>query len=249
MAKILAFDIETAPNLGYVWGKYEQDILSYQQEGYMLCFSYRWLHEKTVKARALPDYPSYKKYPTNDKALVQDLYDLFEQADIVIAHNGDAFDIKYANGRFLAHGLPPPRPYQTVDTLKIARQLFKLNSNKLDDLGNLLAVGRKVETGGFKLWLGCMAGDAKAWSKMVKYNKQDVDLLVAVYERLQGWKRGHPNRNTIDQTTNNCASCGHHKLWKLGEVVVNGGRKQRYRCQKCGANNYSSLKKGKPLVT
>ena len=42
--KIALFDIETAPSLGYFWGKlWETDIVGVKEPWYMLCFSYKWL--------------------------------------------------------------------------------------------------------------------------------------------------------------------------------------------------------------
>ena len=154
--KILYVDIETAPNTSYTWGKWEQNVLSFVRESYLICVSYKWEGKKT-QVKALPDFPTYQTDPYNDKELVKLLYDLFNEADIIIAHNGDKFDIKYANGRFLVHNLYPPTSYRTIDTLKIARQTFKLNSNKLDDLGTVLNLGNKTETGGFKLCQGRLA--------------------------------------------------------------------------------------------
>ena len=243
MAKILIFDIESAPNLGYVWGKYEQNILSYERETYLLCYAYKWYKETNTKVVALPDFESYKDNPSNDKELVQTLWNLFEQADIIIAHNGDQFDIKYANGRFLYHGLTPPQNYKTVDTLKVARGRFKLNSNKLNDLGTLLQVGKKVETGGFELWLGCMAGDDKAWKKMKKYNKQDVELLEQVYIKLLPWIKNHPNLNFMNDVDRpQCPYCQSEKVWKLGLDKSMSNPRQRWRCMGCGANLYTSTK-------
>ncbi len=54
--KILVFDIETSPSLGYVWGKYKQYVIEFEQEWNMLCFAYKWLGEKKIHSKALPDY-------------------------------------------------------------------------------------------------------------------------------------------------------------------------------------------------
>lgn len=235
---ILIFDIESSPNLGYAWGKYEQNILGYVRESYMLCYAYKWYCESETKVVALPDFSSYKRDKANDKALVKSLWDLFNMADVIIAHNGDKFDIKYSNGRFLVHGLTPPTTYKTVDTLKVARSKFKLNSNSLNDLGKILNVGKKVETGGFDLWLDCMAGRKDAWERMKEYNKQDVDLLTLVYEKLRPWVKNHPN--IAEGGINTCPHCQGHKIWKIGADKFS--TKQRWRCQGCGANLYSSIK-------
>lgn len=241
--RILLFDIESTPNLGYSWGKWETNVLGFVRETYMLCYAYKWYGEEKTQVVSLPDFALYKKERTNDRALVKSLWNLFNEADVIIAHNGDKFDIKYTNGRFLAHGMKPPTTYKTIDTLKVARSKFKLNSNSLNDLGAFLKVGKKVETGGFDLWLGCMANDKGSWKKMIEYNKQDVDLLEAVYDKLRPWVKNHPNL-TFEGAIIACPHCQSEKLWKIGKDKFS--YKQRWRCQGCGANVYTTVKNHKP---
>lgn len=104
--KILLYDIETMSNVAYVWGKYEQDVIAYIQEGYMLSWSAKWLDGKQI-TKGLNDYKGYKPNTPDDKALVSELYELISEADIVIAHNGDRFDVKKMNTRFIYHKLTP----------------------------------------------------------------------------------------------------------------------------------------------
>jgi len=153
----------------------------------------------------------------------------------VIGHNGDKFDVKKTNARFIAHGMNPPSPYKTIDTLKVARRFFKFDSNKLDQLGRYLKLGRKVETGGIQLWFGCMSGKMSAWNKMVKYNKQDVQLLEDVYLKLRPWMSNHPNLNKYMETAHNCPACGSHDLQRRGTdgTVGNVNLYQRWRCNDC----------------
>jgi len=241
-AKILLFDIETAPNLAYVWGKYEQNVIDYQHEWYMLTFAYKWYGEKKVHGRALPDYRGYKKGSMDDKKLVSELRDLFDEADIIVGHNGDQFDIKKSNARFLVHGLPPPSPYKTVDTKKVAKKYFNFNSNKLDDLGQHLGLGRKEKHEGFELWLGCMRGDPKSWAHMLKYNKQDVNLLESVYETMKPWMTNHPNLAAIAGKECACPNCEGGNLQRRGFNYTRTGKFQRYSCLDCGA--WSSARRG-----
>lgn len=233
--KILVFDIETAPNLAYVWGKWEQDVLSFKQHWYVICVAYKWLGEKETYVISLPQYSTYKKTPTSDELLIKEVWKLFDKAEVIIAHNGDAFDIKKINARFLKHGLEPPSPYKTIDTLKIARKYFKLDSNKLDDLGDYFNIGRKLQTGGFNLWLGCIAGDKEAWKKMTDYNKMDVVLLEKVYYKLRGWNTSSPNMNLHLGGVTNCPNCGSMHVIKRGFGVTRSRTYQRHQCLNCGA--------------
>jgi len=231
--KSLLFDIETAPNLAYVWGKYEQDVIEFKSHWYIISFAYKWLGGK-IKSYSLPDFKNYAKDPEDDKELCRKLWELFNEADCLIAHNGRAFDIKKTQAKFLQHGFPPPEPFKQIDTLSVARKYFKFDSNRLDDLGKYLGIGEKINTGGWKLWEGCIKGDKKAWAKMVRYNKRDVELLEKVYLKMRPWIQGHPNINLYGKTDDKCPNCG-------GGLTRQGTRKnrstinQQYKCRNCGA--------------
>lgn len=114
------------------------------------------------------------------------LWKLLNACDICIAHNGDRFDIKKINARFLFHGLPPPRPYKTIDTLKISRRNFGLSSHRQDDIGKFAGTGRKLKTDK-DLWLDCIKGKKKALKQMKFYNAQDVVLLEKNYRKFLPW--------------------------------------------------------------
>ena len=237
--RILLFDIENSPNIGYVWGKHEQEVIDFQKEWYMLSFAYKWLGEKTVKAYSLPDFKTYKKDKTNDKELLKMLWKLLDEADVVVGHNSNSFDIRKTNARFIVNGMMRPSPYKTVDTLREARKHFFFNSNKLDHLSTLLGIGRKVETGGFKLWLDCMSGDMKAWKRMVKYNKNDILLLEDLYLLLRPWIINHPNRALMDGKERACPTCSSEKVHSKGFAYTRVGKFRRWICTNCGAYSQS----------
>ena len=226
-AKILIFDIETQPNLSYTWGKWQQDVIRFKSEWEMLSFAYKWLGERKTIAVGRDKF--------SEEALVLRLRQLFDEADVVIAHNGNSFDVKMCNAKFIEFGLTPPSYYKSIDTKLVAKRYFRFNSNKLDDLGNILGLGRKIETGGFDLWLGCMQGDKKAWKKMLAYNKQDVVLLEKVYLKLRPWIDNHPGINLLEGRPEACPKCGSGPLQKRGTIkTTKVALIQRYQCQNCG---------------
>jgi len=233
-AKILLYDIETAPNLIHTWGVYEQNALEVIRPWYLLCFAYKWLDDPSTKVIALPDFEKeYKKDPENDYQLIKYLHELFNEADVVVAHNGNSFDQKKVHARFLMHGFDPPTFYRQIDTLKEARKNFRFDSNRLNDLGLMLELGEKVDTGGYSLWKDCMAGDLKAWNKMKKYNKQDVVLLEKVYKSLRPWISNHPNVSILNGLTDGCPKCGARHLQKRGIRHNKTTSYQEYQCQSC----------------
>jgi hypothetical protein len=238
--KVCFIDLETSPNLTYTWfGNYEVDVIEQVEEGYILSFAYKWLGDKTVRAYCLNDFKG------NKKKLVEELWKVFDEADVIVAHNGNKFDIKWANRAFILYGLTPPSPFKSVDTLSVARSKFKFNSNRLNDLGKYLGLGVKVDTGGFGLWKKCMIGDKKAFKQMVKYNKQDVSLLEKVYLRFLPYINNHPKMSIDDTQT--CPNCGSEHIIKRGTRPSGNNIVQRYVCLDCGkwatGNNVNVISK------
>lgn len=233
--KLLLIDLETSPHTGYTWGKYEQNVIAFTDYSQIICMAWKWYGEKEVYAECQADLKGYRPGKLEDKKLVKDLWELLDKADVVLAHNGDRFDVKVANARFVYHNLVPPSPYQTLDTKKIAKRIGMFPSNKLDDLGQYFQVGQKMQTGGFDLWAGCIAGYPESWSKMKRYNKQDIVLLEKIYMRLLPWTTNHPNYNVYGDTHFNCPNCGGYNVEHRGFSMNRTGRRQRYQCKDCGA--------------
>lgn len=235
-ANVLLYDVETSPNLAWIWGKYEQNALGeFVKERQIISFAYKWLGEKEVYVLSLRKFKGYKSNPDDNRALVKRLHEVMRRADVVIGHNVDRFDDRRVNTEFIKHGLLPPRAHKTVDTLKVARKYFDFNSNKLDDLGRVLRVGRKVKHWGFDLWARCMRGDMEAWAKLEEYNAGDVTLLEAVYKRLLPWIKNHPDLNALDRRIG-CPKCKAPgtKLQRRGWEIAGSGRRRRYQCMGCG---------------
>lgn len=232
--RILFLDIETTPLLGWVWGKWKQNVIAFKQDSYMLSFAYRWMGDSTIRVKALCDYPNYSRNKRNDGLLVRDLWKLLDRADIVIAHNGDRFDIRKTNSRLVYHRLPPPSPFKTIDTLKIARSSFRFDGNSLNDLVHFLKLGAKLPHTGFHLWESCMHGNPKAWVQMKEYNIHDIVLLEKVYHRLKAWAKSHPNL-AIYSNSKCCPTCQSDDVQKRGLRYLVKRIKQQYNCMNCGA--------------
>lgn len=222
-------DIETSPGLGWSWGRRETDILRVKQDWELLSFAWKELGRGKVNCYARPDFKD-----KTDKALTRAAWGILDSSDVVIGHNLDKFDHRKLRAKFVEHRLPPPRPYKTIDTLKIARKHFAFSSNKLNDLAQTLGVGAKMRTGGLDLWFDCMDGDPAAWRKMVAYNKRDVVLLESVYERLKAWHSNHPNM-PLHSGMAGCPVCSSINLQRRGYVVSKVTKSPRWQCMDCGA--------------
>ncbi|CAB4182994.1 Ribonuclease H-like domain containing protein [uncultured Caudovirales phage] len=235
MAKILLYDIETSPIISYNWGIWDQNAIEVIEDWQILCFAYKWLGDDGVTVVGQDDFRSYTPGVNNDFMVVAKLWQLFDEADVVIAHNGDSFDQKKAQARMMAHDLTPPSPYKQLDTKKIAKRYAAFTSNKLSDLAKKFGIALKDDPGGFATWKGCMAGDAPSWAKMKEYNRQDVVVLEELYLKLRPWINSHPAMNILDGRPEACPKCGEGPLEKRGTLKINSASSvQRYRCKSCG---------------
>lgn len=246
--RILIYDIETSPLVSYTWGIWEQNVIKVIQDWQILCFAYQWYGESKIHFIAQWQYKSYKPgvYKLDDKNVVIELWKLFNEADVIIAHNGNSFDQKKSQARMIAHKLPPPAPYKQLDTKIIAKRVGAFTSNKLDDLGALIGGGHKEETGGFKLWEQCMEGDRKAQRKMEKYNRMDVKRLEELYTGLRPWVTNHPAMNIDPVERDKCPKCGVvGKMQSRGFLHRKINKVRRYQCMSCGG--WSQARKPEPV--
>ena len=244
VAKILLFDIETAPMEVYTWSLYPKFINHDHviKDWSMLSWSAKWLFSDTMLSQTVSPEEAKAR---EDSSILQGIWKLLDECDIAIAHNGDKFDVKKINTKFILNGMNPPMPYRVIDTLKVARSCFSFASNSLDYLMQQLSDSGKMETGGFKLWKRCMAGDAEALQLMVDYNRQDVLILEELYLLVRPWVKSHPNVGLyIDTEETVCTNCGNTDLHWGGYYHTPAGRYQAFRCHGCGAigrSRYSAL--------
>lgn len=236
LPKVLLFDIETSPLQAFIFQKsvWKANVGSDQviSEWFMLTWSAKWLFDTEIMSERLTGKEAVKE---DDGRIVKSLWKLLNEADIVIAHNGDSFDVPNMNTRFIVHGLPPTSPYQTIDTMLVARKQFGFTHNSLNALAKVFGFDPKLDTD-FELWKQCVAGDDKALEYMQKYNQGDVKTLEDVYVKLRPWIKGHPNLGLyVEATGAVCPNCGSEDIqWTDKYYFTQTGKYQTFRC-KCGA--------------
>jgi hypothetical protein len=189
---------------------------------------------------------------TDDKLLLSKLWDILDEADIVVAQNGKAFDIKKINARMLMSGLGPYSPIKIIDTMLIAKHTFGFTSNKLAWLSDHLTDSKKLlhkEFPGFELWAECLKDNPKAWKAMKEYNVIDTIATEKLYLKLRPWMENHPNVAAyVDSEEHLCPKCGSAKLGKRGKALTQSGEYVRYCCIECGGwsrTRYTTNSNGK----
>jgi len=236
-AKILSLDIETAPVLAHVWSLWKQNVGLNQikEDWFIMSFCAKWMHRKTVIYQDQQHVPNME----DDSALLAALWELLNEADIIIVQNGIKFDVKKINARFFAHGMPPPAPYQIVDTLVVAKRHFGFTSNKLAYMTDKFCTIKKrkhEKFPGFELWVECLKRNPAAWQEMKVYNIDDVRSMEELYLKMRPWVEGHPNVSAIrGDDEMHCPKCGSDDVIQKGyRFTTQGGKYARFRCNCCG---------------
>lgn len=226
--RILIYDIETLPNEGYFFECYTDrpiPLTFIKRSGTIITIAYKFLGDTQTKV--------IKGKPYNDKALLKQFLPIWESAHYTVAHYGDKFDMRYIAARLLQNNLPSLAPVTQIDTYKIARRHFRLNSNKLDYLGEILGVGRKNRTDS-TLWVRCAQGDKDAIEEMAKYNMQDVDLLESVFVKLLPHCQTRLNLSLFEgDNVQRCHHCGSDDVELKGYQMNKTTVRHRFRCKNC----------------
>lgn len=232
--KVLLLDIESSPIFGAVWKLWDNNLSldMIQDDWFILSYAAKWLGSEDVI------YSDCRRTFEDDRQLLVELHALLDEADFIIAHNGDRYDVKKINARLILNGFSPPSPYKTIDTLKMAKKSFAFTSNKLEYLTWELCKDKKLSHGkfpGYKLWKECLAGNEEAWEEMKEYNIVDVTSLEELYIKLRPWYPNHPLIFTPESPEDYiCPKCSGTHLQKRGKYVSRTGIKyQRYQCMDC----------------
>jgi len=228
----LFFDVETSPNIGLFWqAGYKQkiDYSNIIKERAIICVCYKWEEEKEI-------YSLQWDKSQSDKKLLQQFVEVANQATELVGHNGDKFDLPWIRTRCLFHRVPMFPHYTSIDTLKIARNKFKFNSNRLNYIAGYLGFGSKIKTE-FDLWKSILLdNNSTSMEKMIKYCKKDVLLLERVYKELKTHVNPVSHYGVIfGEDRGSCPECGSDDLKKVNSrTTATGLKKIQMKCNTCG---------------
>ncbi len=234
--KILLFDIETLPMEVYAWSLWQDSIPlnMIKKDWTILGWCAKWYGEDKVFYADVEGQKDLR----DDKKILKQLHVLLDEADIVVGHNSDAFDVKKINARFILNGMQPPSSFKKMDTKKMAKKYFGFTSNKLAYLTDKLCKRyKKLSHGnfpGFKMWDACLNKNKEAFKELKEYNTYDVLSLEELFSIMLPWESaslfdvyGHAD----DQQ----CTCGHKLFKKCGFHYTATGKFQKHKCKNCGA--------------
>lgn len=225
--QLLVLDIETRPNLAWVWGLWDQNVGTNQiaEACEMVCFSAKWIGKHKVTFRSV--------YDDGKDNMLRDLWQMLDAADAVIHYNGRRFDVPHINREFLQAEMDPPSPYKQIDLLAAVKKRFKFPSNKLEYIVQELGIGEKLKHEGFDLWRRCMNDEPSAWKLMRQYNINDVALTELLYERIKAWIPNIPSYAAFSGKRV-CPACGSASLQNRGMAYTQQSAYKRFVCNDCG---------------
>lgn len=238
--RICTLDIETKPALSRHFGMFNQNfgLAQVVEPTEVLSFGAKFLGNREVE--------HYSTWADGFDDMIRHAHRILTEADVVVWYNGDGFDMKHLQWEFARLGMPRPKPYKTIDLLKVVRREFRPMSKKLDFVASQLGLGSKVHHDGFALWMRVIDGDAKAQRLMETYCKQDVKLTEKLYLRLLPWLPSGVNLPLIASNDKGCPVCGALAVKSEGDSAFTALTEYAlYSCRNCEAWYRSNIVKNR----
>ena len=237
--KVLFLDIESSPNVGLFWSAgYKINVPSDNiiRERQIICICWKWQGEKTVHSL------DYGKDGENEKEMLKDITLVINQADLIVGHNHEKFDMAFIRSRLLCYGLPPFGVISTEDTYRLSAKTFYLNSYSLNYMSKFIGVGEKIRTD-YAMWKDILLrSSSTALRKMVKYCKNDVVIQEKVYDKISPFVTHSVNKALlgISPSKFGCPSCGSMDVQRYGLRTTRVAKQQRWKCNGC-AHVYTTV--------
>ena len=250
--KILLFDIEVSRGIYKLYnpGKQTVGLKDVEARAFMLGWCAKWLFDDKVYSSFVTRQEAKNR---DDYNVVKRLYPLISKADLVIAHNGDKYDIRKINWFFSLYNFQPNNRYITLDTYKKSKELFGAESCSLGYLLKMYGFNGKGVMYS-EDWEDIETGRVSAKVKAEPYCRDDVLGLEDLYLKIRPWIRHHPNMSIyyemyhpLEEEESYCPRCLHvlgDMRWDKQYRTPNGTIYASANCPHCG----SVLRKCKKYV-
>lgn len=173
----------------------------------------------------------------DDSKLLKKLWDIFNEADVIITQNGKKFDEPKIKARMMLAGFKPYRPFKHHDTFEQNTDK-EFTSHSLDYLTDKFCTKYKKlkhkAFPGLSLWKECRKGNPKAWAEMRKYNNMDVLSDEELFLNTRGWSKKSAPRLFYDTLNRQCKYCGENRLVIDGKDRTVTKTYHYMQCRSCG---------------
>lgn len=233
--KTLFFDIETCYNIvkSFQIGEVRLNHNSIVEHSKIIMICYKWEGDKKVHSLVWDENPDKKAIIRgDDRKMIKEFAKVVKEADQLIAHNGDRFDLKWFRTQCLLYGVIIPPDIITIDTLKEARKYFRFPSNRLDYISKRLGYGGKDKITEESWDMITLYNDPKHLKKMVKYCKRDVLELENVYQDFKPYIKAKLT-DTLNRP--DCPKCGGKTIIEKYRRRATGTEMVQLQCKVCGS--------------
>ena len=240
--KFLLIDTEWSYALAYFFPSKRDQFIparNIKHHQFCPCAAYKWLGlGNTTIVSVLDDKERFKRNFRDDYHVAKTMHEVMTEADVIIGHNGDFFDIRNLNVIFRRHELGPIPEKKTIDTLKAARKYFNFAGNSLADLLREFGLPTKEDKPD---WTALTEGCPKAIKKAGKYCGVDVDRLEPVFLEIRPFMRKQHILKKPGQIKE-CDACQSKRVNCRGDTFFNGKIYKRVICMECGHNMRGDIK-------
>lgn len=130
----------------------------------------------------------WKTRRSNDLEIVKQICDELSKYDILIAHNGQKFDIPFLRSRMSYWNLGQFPNKKVIDPYQIARNKYRLSSNSLAALSEFFQTKVKKSSVPGHIWVkAALDGDKKAMDYIVDHCKRDVLALAELIDIVKAY--------------------------------------------------------------
>ena len=190
-----------------------------------ICVAWRFVGAKKVEFAS--------EWDDGQQGMHQRIWDAVNQADIVVGHNSQSFDMRALNTGWRDLGIQPPAPYKNIDTLRTAQSVFGDESRTLDALTRRLGIAHKTDR--YDVDRQACAGHKPSQRRIRSYNCGDVVASTELYWAFLPWTKNHPHVAPmlgLDHLV--CGRCGSDDVERDGTYSPAVYIYNRYRCNTCG---------------
>ncbi len=232
-------DIETSPCIVMVWemGKQYVTVDQLIADWHIMAFSAKRLNAPASET-------IYMETRTkNDKDLLTKLWEIFNEADVIITQNGKKFDEPKIKARMMLTGFKPYKPFEHHDTY-LQNNDKEFTSHSLAYLSEKFCTKYKKlkhkKFSGLSLWKECLGAkvtlhpNPEAWEEMKKYNIHDVLSDEELYLKTRGWSKQKAPTIFEGDVGRKCSYCGEFKLVIDGYKMKQRVKYKYMHCTSCG---------------
>jgi len=185
--KVLVYDIETSQVRADVWStgkqyiRHDQLVEGPEGETRIISIAWKFVGEDKVYDLIWDD--------GDDKQLMIDFLDIYNNAQLVVGQNNNSFDNKLVATRAAKHGLFVDRFVKSFDIYRMAKRYFRLPSYSMAFMAKYFGLTLKQSHEGILMWKmiqrGTPAQKKEYLAKMVTYNRGDIVTTEELFMKLK----------------------------------------------------------------